>query len=68
MYYVPAETCTHLTALIADVPDDALTASSIYGNVVNAARSRLHTQREGDFAGAWAPSHSTVNEYIQVMF
>ena len=64
---VPTVTCAHLTALIADLPDDALTASSHYVNSVNAARSRLHTQRVGDMNGAWAPRHSTVDEYIQVI-
>ena len=64
-----AETCTHLTALIADVPDDALTASSSFREGINSSRSRLHTQDEGghlDLDGAWVAQYNTLDQYIQV--
>ena len=61
-------TCTHLTALIADVPHDALTASSVFGHGHEASRSRLNTQLAvGGLSGGWAAEQFTVDEYIQVL-
>ena len=65
---VLAATCAQLSALIADVPDDDLTASSSHGSgALDPPRSRLHTQHAaGVGAGAWSAQYITANEYIQV--
>lgn len=48
------------------IPSDAIKASSELGDKHNASRARLNSKPEGELMGAWAPSESDDNQWLQV--
>ena len=61
--------CQQLTAYIAAVADDALTASSEWphpGRSHGPASSRLFARRTGSSTAGWVAGAATTSEYIQV--
>lgn len=50
------------------LPDDRISASSIWDVNHNAARARLNIAREGSKTGAWSARHNNVFQWLQVDF
>ena len=49
------------------IADDKLSASSIADTRHSAYRARLNLPANGDYAGAWVPTISDTNQYLQVI-
>lgn len=48
------------------IPPEAITASSELDDKHNASRARLNTKPEDELMGAWVPSQSDENQWLQV--
>ncbi|ELU01346.1 hypothetical protein CAPTEDRAFT_139889, partial [Capitella teleta] len=50
------------------VPDDRMTASSVWDEYHGPERARLQSIKEGDYRGSWVPYNSDKSQWIQVEF
>jgi hypothetical protein len=48
------------------IPDESLTASSVYDQYHSAARGRLNMVRETPYMGAWSAKTNDLNQWIQI--
>ena len=49
----------------ASIPDESITASSVFNDQHIASRVRIHSEDEGDLKGAWCPGNASHNSCYQ---
>ena len=49
-----------------NIPNSAITATTIYNQYHGAERARLNTVKSGSFIGAWVPKTQDIGQWIQV--